>query len=417
MKYQNVRGTHDLYGESLEKFNKVESVTKKLASSYNFKEIRTPIFEFTNVFEKNVGEGTDIIGKEMYVFEDRSGEKMALRPEGTAPVVRSLISNGLSHKLPLKYFYMGPMFRYERPQKGRQRQFHQLGFEYLGTNHYSSDVEMINLALDILKDLGINQYTLVINSLGSSESLNSYKEALVEYLSTKKDSLSEDSKNRLNSNPLRILDSKSEQDKEIIKDAPRITDYLIAEDKEFFNNVKNGLKELDIDFIEDASLVRGLDYYTHTVFEIITDQLGAQGTLIAGGRYNNMIKDMGGVEAGAFGFAGGIERLSLMLETGEKPQKTIAMISANIHYDNYVLNLAKNIRANSFGASFILGKDVSAKLKKVTEDEFFCTIIVGENEINSGELTIKDAKTREQFNIKLENLVEFLNSQYNTYKI
>lgn len=417
MKYQNVRGTHDLYGELLEKFNKVESVTKNLATAYNFKEIRTPIFEFASVFEKNVGEGTDIIGKEMYIFEDRSGEKMALRPEGTAPVVRSLISNGLTHKLPLKYFYMGPMFRYERPQKGRQRQFHQLGFEYLGTNHYSSDIEMINLALDILKNLGIHKYKLIINSIGSLESLNSYKKSLVDFLTTKKDSLSEDSVNRLIANPLRILDSKSPQDKEIIEHAPKITNYLIPQDKAFFESVKKGLRDLNIEYIEEPTLVRGLDYYTHTVFEIITDELGAQGTLIAGGRYNNMIKQMGGVDTGAFGFAGGIERLSLMVDVGEKIQKTIAMISSKQEQDSYVLSLAKNIREANFGASFILGKDVSSKLKKVTQEEFFCTIIIGEAEANSGNLNIKDAITREQFSIKEENLVEFLNSQYKTYKI
>jgi histidyl-tRNA synthetase len=417
MKYQNVRGTHDLYGELLEKFNKVESVTKNLATAYNFKEIRTPIFEFASVFEKNVGEGTDIIGKEMYIFEDRSGEKMALRPEGTAPVVRSLISNGLTHKLPLKYFYMGPMFRYERPQKGRQRQFHQLGFEYLGTNHYSSDIEMINLALDILKNLGIHKYKLIINSIGSLESLNSYKKSLVDFLTTKKDSLSEDSVNRLITNPLRILDSKSPQDKEIIEHAPKITNYLIPQDKAFFESVKKGLRDLNIEYIEEPTLVRGLDYYTHTVFEIITDELGAQGTLIAGGRYNNMIKQMGGVDTGAFGFAGGIERLSLMVDVGEKIQKTIAMISSKQEQDSYVLSLAKNIREANFGASFILGKDVSSKLKKVTQEEFFCTIIIGEAEANSGNLNIKDAITREQFSIKEENLVEFLNSQYKTYKI
>ncbi len=418
VEYRNIRGTHDLYGERLEKFIKVENVTRKLASVYNFKEIRTPIFEFANVFEKNIGEETDIIGKEMYVFEDRSGEKLALRPEGTAPVVRSLISNGLSHKLPLKYFYMGAMFRYERPQKGRQRQFYQLGFEYLGTNHYSSDVETINLSIDLLKNLGITRYKLVINSLGSPESLSAYKKALVEYLITKKDQLSEESVNRLIANPLRILDSKSEQDKIVVQNAPKITDYLINADKNFFENVKKSLDSLDIKYVEDPTLVRGLDYYTHTVFEIITDSLGAQGTLIAGGRYNNMIKQMGGADVGAFGFAGGIERLSLMLNQGETTPKTIAMISAKEEYDSYVLSLAKKIRDMGYSSTFILGKDVSSKLKKITEEEFFCTIIIGDQEFESKELTIKDASNRTQHQIKEDLLEDFFNNSiYKIHKI
>ncbi|MDR0484046.1 MAG: histidine--tRNA ligase [Alphaproteobacteria bacterium] len=418
VEYKNIRGTHDLYGESLEKFAYVEEVTKKVASYYNFKEIRTPIIEYLQVFEKNIGDETaDIIGKEMYTFEDRSGDKIVLRPEGTAPVVRSLISEGLTHKLPLKYFYMGAMFRYERPQKGRQRQFHQLGFEYLGTNHYSSDVEMINLALDILESLGITSYKLHINSLGSSESLNAYKQALVDFLQSKKNELSEDSLNRLLKNPLRILDSKSPQDKEIIKDAPKIADFLIKEDKEFFNKVKESLTNLGISYTEDSNLVRGLDYYTHTVFEIITDQLGSQGTLIAGGRYNNLIKQMGGNDTGAFGFAGGIERLALMLNAKKESPKNIALITSAEDYNQYALTLAKKLREANFGATLILGKDVSNKLKKVEIADFFCSIIIGDTEHSTGELTLKDVANREQFKVKEEALVEFLSSQYGKYKI
>ncbi|MCL2566659.1 MAG: histidine--tRNA ligase [Alphaproteobacteria bacterium] len=411
--YQNVRGTHDLYGESLQKFLQVESIAKKLAYYYNFKEIRTPILEFSQVFEKNIGEETDIIGKEMYNFTDRSGDSIVLRPEGTAPVVRAIISNGLTHTLPLKYFYMGAMFRYERPQKGRQRQFHQLGFEYLGTNHYSSDVEMINLALDIIKNLGIASYKLHINSLGSTQSLNAYKKALVDFLNSQKDKLSADSLARLLKNPLRILDSKADSDKEIIKNAPKIADYLSDSDKTFFDNVKKSLSDLGISYVEDNNLVRGLDYYTHTVFEIITNDLGAQGTLIAGGRYNNLIKQMGGVDAGAFGFAAGIERLSMMLNKTEEYPKSIAIITANEEYNQFALCMAKKLRNANFGASLVLGKDVSSKLKKVSAESFFCSIIVEDN----SNLTIKDVNTRQQHKISEENIEEFLNSQYSKYKI
>ncbi|MDR2007800.1 MAG: histidine--tRNA ligase [Alphaproteobacteria bacterium] len=412
MDYKNVRGTHDLYGESLQRFLQVESITKKLANSYNFKEIRTPILEFSAVFEKNIGEETDIIGKEMYAFTDRSGENIVLRPEGTAPVVRAVISNGLTHMLPLKYFYMGAMFRYERPQKGRQRQFHQLGFEYLGSNHYTSDAEMINLALDILKNLGITSYVLHINSLGSSESLNAYKKALVDFLQSQKDKLSEDSLIRLLKNPLRILDSKAEQDKEIIKAAPKISEYLSPEDTAFFNNVKESLIDLGIPYVEDEHLVRGLDYYTHTVFEIITDDLGAQGTLIAGGRYNNLMKQMGGVDTGAFGFAGGIERLSMMLQNINESPKGIAIITANEEYNNSALKLAQDLRNNNFGASFILGKDVSAKLKKVSGADFFATIVVEDMQ----NLTLKDVATRETHKINEKDIIEFLNAHYGKHK-
>jgi histidyl-tRNA synthetase len=412
MKYQTPRGTHDLLGEDLLKFLQIENTVQKQASKYGFEEIRTPVFEYLNVFEKNIGESTDIVNKEMYVFEDKSQEKLVLRPEGTAPVVRALISNGLTHKLPLKLYYSGAMFRYERPQKGRQRQFHQIGFEYLGTLSYTSDVESINLAIDILKSLGITSFKVLINSLGSVESLNKYKTALVEFLKSKKSDLSEESLIRLEKNPLRILDSKKEEDKQIIKDAPKINEFYDEYDKNFFNSVLEGLKALNIDFEVDYNLVRGLDYYTHTVFEIVTTDLGSQGTLIAGGRYNNLIKNMGGPDAGAFGFAAGMERLALMMQVPQIAHKNVAMITLDDKspkINNYALALAEKIRNNTgFGATFILGKDIGAKLKKLDVNQYTYALIIGEDEFNGGMLTIKNLQTFTQEKIKADDILKVL---------
>ena len=415
MDYKNIRGTHDLYGDKVSLFQMVESATALMAQKYNFSEIRTPIIEFANVFHKNIGNSTDIVNKEMYVFEDRNNEKIALRPEGTASVVRALISNGLSHTLPHKWYYVGPMFRYERPQKGRQRQFHQLGFEYLGTNSWVSDVEVINLANDLLQNLGIVNYELHLNSIGSIESLNNYKVALLSYLENKKSSLSEDSLKRLEVNPLRILDSKNEQDQELIVNAPKILDYLIEKDKEHFNLVKSGLDNLNIKYVIDHKLVRGLDYYTNTVFEFVTTELGAQGALIAGGRYDNLIGSMNGPKVGAFGFAGGIERLVLMLNLQKSNKRAIALVLESTQ-GIQGLQLAQFIRNIGYSTDNILGKDISNKLKKVNAEVHFASVIIGIND-SLDNFKLKDSTTMEQITLSLNNIEELLNSKYSMYKV
>lgn len=409
MKYQNVRGTHDLFGEELQKFQQIETIIYEIANLYGFQEIRTPILEFAEIFEKNIGEGTDIVNKEMYIFHDRNNEKIALRPEGTAPVVRALISNGLTHSLPLKFFYVGSMFRYERPQKGRQRQFNQVGFEYLGTNHYTSDVEMVALAVDFIKKLGITNYQLQINSLGSSTSLNAYKKELIAYLHSVKDELSEDSKLRLQKNPLRILDSKNEKDKQLLQKAPKISDSLTKEDKHFFTNVLESLKALNIPYVINDKLVRGLDYYSHSVFEIITDTLGAQGTLIAGGRYNDMIQEMSGPKVGAFGFAAGLERLALMLQPQTKQPEAVAIIVKSDEYNNYALQLANTLRNKyNIPSQYILGKDIKVKLKRTSPKIFKMAIIIGENEYNTKILTVKNLQTSINTQVEATKLHSFL---------
>lgn len=409
MKYQNVRGTHDLLGEELQKFEYIENIIYKIAKLYGFQEIRTPILEFAEIFEKNVGEDTDIVNKEMYIFKDKNEEKIALRPEGTAPVVRALISNGLSHNLPLKFFYMGAMFRYERPQKGRQRQFHQVGFEYLGTNHYTSDVEVINLAIDFIKKLGITDYQLQINSLGSKTSLNVYKKELVAYLHSVENKLSADSQIRLQKNPLRILDSKNEQDQKLLQQAPRISDSLIKEDKEEFTKVLESLTSLGIPYTINEKLVRGLDYYSHSVFEIVTNTLGAQGTLIAGGRYNDMIQEMSGPQVGAFGFAAGLERLALMLQPQAVVPESVAIITKADEFNHYALQLANTLRNKyDIPAQYILGKDIKVKLKRTSPKIFKTAIIIGENEYNTKILTVKNLQNNQSTKVEDAKLPSFL---------
>jgi histidyl-tRNA synthetase len=418
MNYKNIRGTHDLYFEDMAKFETIERVAIKIAKMYGFNQIRTPIIEYANVFDKNLGESSDIINKEMYCFEDKSGDKVVLRPEGTAPVVRALLSNGLTHLLPLKFFYYGSMFRYERPQKGRQRQFHQVGFEYLGTNSYVSDIEVINLACNFLSNLNINNYTILLNSLGSVETLNNYKLKLVEYFNDYANQLSEDSKNRLKNNPLRILDSKDEEDKKLLQNIPIIYDFFNTQDNDFFNNVKQGLDNLGIKYTLSPSLVRGLDYYTHSVFEFVSEDLGAQSTILAGGRYNNLINSMGGPNIGACGFATGMERLALLSANTNPKHKSIAIITMDDNCDNMGLALAKTIREQyDFASSYILGKDFSNKLKKTSAEDYFLAIIIGKNELDTKILSIKDLSSLTQAKIELQHLESFLDANYMEYKI
>ncbi len=410
MSLRNVRGTHDLFGEQVQVFQFIEQQVKQLAHKYCYSEIRTPILEYINVFEKSVGETTDIIGKEMYVFEDRGGEKLVLKPEGTASVIRSVISNGFTHLLPLKYYYISPMFRYERPQKGRQRQFHQVGFEYIGINSPIADVELLLLAVDLLKALKINKYTILINTLGSKESLQNYKKALIGYLLEIKEKLSELSQSRLQSNPLRILDSKDPMDKEAIKNAPIIFDFLSEEDKIHFDCVKKSLDNLQISYKVDPLLVRGLDYYNQTVFEIISDNLGSQGTILAGGRYNHLLEQMGGNNQGCFGFAAGMERLSLLIDKEKTitTKKSLAIIGDN---EQNELQFANNIRHNTdISVNIVIGKDIKQKLKKISNDNYFAIIILENNQIKIKNLSSSTYKTIKEEDIIIE-LLALVNNQ------
>lgn len=321
-KLQPVRGTHDILPDEFEKFNAVVTTARELATLYGFREMATPIFEQTEVFSRSMGETSDVVSKEMFAFETKGGESVTLRPEFTAGIARAFISNGMQQHLPLKLFSTGPLFRYERPQKGRQRQFHQVNFEWLGDDSWMADVEIITLAGQLLYHIsGKKGCTLLINTLGDIESRKIYREALVSYLTPYKNELSEDSKRRLAQNPLRILDSKDNGDRRILENAPIITDCLGDEARDRFRRICDVLQNKEVPFFQDMkiepSLVRGLDYYTDTVFEFVanTGELGAQNTILAGGRYDGLIEHMGGKPTPAIGFAAGVERLLLLHET------------------------------------------------------------------------------------------------------
>ncbi|NVN12407.1 histidine--tRNA ligase, partial [Nguyenibacter vanlangensis] len=312
---QPVRGTHDLIGEAQLRHAHVVQTARRIAGLYGFDEWTTPIFEDTRVFSRSLGDTSDVVSKEMYTFEDRGGESLTLRPEGTAAICRALVTNGLTQSLPQKVFYAGPMFRYERPQKGRYRQFHQIGAELIGAAEPLADAETIAMGRDILAALGIAGDTVLeLNTLGDAESRVAWRAALIAYFTDLRDQLSEDSLARLERNPLRILDSKAPQDRALVADAPRIGAYLTEPARAFWDGLRSALDLLGVPFRENPGIVRGLDYYGHTAFEFVTERLGAQGTVLAGGRYDGLVAEMGGPRTPAIGWAGGIERLAMLLD-------------------------------------------------------------------------------------------------------
>lgn len=405
VKLQNVRGTNDLFGEEKRKAVKVVSTAAKTVEKYGFEEIETPIFEFTDVFLRNLGDTSDIVTKEMYCFLDRGGESLTLRPEGTAGVVRAFVSNGMQQNLPVKMYYHGPMFRYERPQKGRQRQFTQFGVELLGVDTPQADIEVISMAYEFLENLGLSgAVTVEINSLGDEESRNNYRAKLVEYLKGYYDVLSEDSRIRLEKNPLRILDSKDEDDKKIVEGAPKYSDSLNESSKEFFNQVIKGLDALGIKYKINNRLVRGLDYYSHTVFELTTDKLGAQGTVLAGGRYDGMVEQMGGGKVCGIGWACGVERLSMLLDgTDEKP-RPIAIIPLGDDVSEVALKVAYRLRKAGFVVEHAYSGNIKKRMTKANKVNAKTAVIIGSDELKDNMLTVKDLDSGEQHLISLDNL-------------
>lgn len=410
---QPVRGTKDLIGIDAALFRNVVDTAYGIALNYNFQEIHTPIFEFTDVFKRTLGETSDVVSKEMYTFEDRGGESLTLRPEGTAPVIRAVISNGLTQSLPLKMFYAGAMFRYERPQKGRQRQFHQIGAELIGPKTPFADAEMIGMGYDILKALGLEQkVALNINTLGDSESRAHYRNALVSYLDAFKHDLSADSHTRLERNPLRILDSKDEKDQRIIQDAPLFQNYLNAESREYFDQVLQCLNDLNIPYIHNQKLVRGLDYYCHTAFEFVTTELGAQGTVMAGGRYDGLMAQMGGPETSSIGWGAGIERLSLMLnQQAIPPRKLITVIPTSAEEEAFAFKLSMELRQAGLCIDMGYSGNMSKRLKKASQNNSMVAIIIGANEIASNTAQVKFLQTSTQEIVKLSELAHFLRTR------
>jgi len=401
-KFQRVRGTKDLLPEESKLFRYIVDIAQHISELYGYGEIQTPIFESSEVFHRTLGETSDAVNKETYTFLDRGGESITLRPEGTAGIARAFLSEGLQQNLPLRLFYHGPMFRYERPQKGRQRQFHQLGVECLGLESPLCDAETIALGWRILGSLDLQTHCHIeINTLGDFSSRAAYRDSLVGYFSQFKSQLSADSLIRLEKNPLRILDSKEEGDRKLIDNAPVFSDFLNAESKVFFSSVKETLEKLKIPFSVNERLVRGLDYYCHTVFEIVTDQLGAQGTLLAGGRYDGLISSMGGPSTPGVGWAAGIERLAELTKPHLVASKKsmIAIIPADGQGESISLQVAENLRNQGICSEIIWGGNVGKKMKKADKIGATGAIILGASEVELNKLTCKNLKTGEQFSL------------------
>jgi len=343
---KNLRGTVDLLPDQLIKWQNVEKILLEQLSRASIKEIRTPILEMTELFIRGIGEGTDVVSKEMYTFLDRGERSCTLRPEGTASVARALIQNGISSNPLQKLWYMGPMFRYERPQAGRQRQFHQLGVEFIGHHSVRSDVEIIALAWDVLGKLGIKELNLEINTLGDTNDRSNFLKSFLKWLETNKNSLDLDSQNRITKNPLRILDTKNIQTKKVLENAPRLFDFLSEKSHNRYLDLKRQLEVLKIPYVENFNLVRGLDYYTHTAFEITSGALGSQATVCGGGRYDGLIKQMGGPNTPAIGFAIGLERLILLAgKELEIPRNTdIYIINQGLVAESLAMDLSRKLR-------------------------------------------------------------------------
>ena len=405
MAYQRPKGTNDILPGESEKWQTIEQTARKLFDQYQFHEIRTPIFEHIEVISRSVGDTTDIVTKEMYDFHDKGDRHITLRPEGTAPIVRSFVENklfGPEHQKPYKVYYMGPMFRYERPQKGRLRQFHQIGVEVFGSDNPATDVETMAMALQFFRELGIKDLRLVINSLGDQETRTAYRQALIDYLTPFKEQLSADSNRRLLENPLRVLDSKDEKDKAVVAGAPSILDYLSETAQKHFEAVTKMLGALNIAYEIDSNMVRGLDYYTHTIFEIMSDdpKMGAQSTIFAGGRYNQLVAELGGPETAGFGFAMGFERLLMILEAqgitlaAQKPLNAY-VVSLGEATNIEALQIVQSIRQAGFSAERdVMNRKAKAQFKTADKLNAQLVLTIGETELANGVVNVKNLATR-----------------------
>ena len=408
-KLQPVRGTSDLLPADMAGHRFVIDQARNASAQYGFQEMATPIFEFTDVFSKPLGTSSDVVTKETYSFQDRGGEQITLRPENTAGVVRAMISGGLTQSLPLKFFYAGPMFRYERPQKGRMRQFHQIGIEYLGPTDALADAEIIACGARVLADIGVlDKCVLHLNSLGDTESRLAYRAALVDYLGAHKDALSDDSKQRLAVNPLRILDSKDKGDRDIIVDAPRLQDHLNDLSKTHFETLTTALDAAKISWQFDPLLVRGLDYYCHTAFEFITDALGAQGTVLGGGRYDGLSEMLGGPAIAGVGWAGGIERLAMLAAGGTVAVPQLAVVSANSDSDRTAFQLAETIRDAGFSVDLPTAGNMGKKMKKLDKAGIKIALILGDDEIERGVIQLRNLVDGSQNEVAHDALIDKL---------
>ena len=415
MKLQKPKGTQDILPADSAKWQYVENVARETFKKYNYGEIRTPMFEHYEVISRSVGDTTDIVTKEMYDFHDKGDRHITLRPEGTAPVVRSYVENKLfapEVQKPVKVYYIGSMFRYERPQAGRLREFHQLGVECFGSKNPATDVETIAMAYQLFNTLGIKDVTLHLNSLGNTESRLAYRQALIDYLTPMRENLSKDSQRRLDENPLRVLDSKEKEDKVAVENAPSILDYLDEESQAHFDEVRAMLDSLNIPYVIDTNMVRGLDYYNHTIFEFITTIDKSELTICAGGRYDSLVEYFGGPETAGFGFGLGLERLLLVLDkqgielpVEESLDVYIAVLGSGAN--GKALELVQAIRYQGFKAERdYLGRKIKAQFKSADTFKAKTVITLGESEVESGEVNVKNNTTREEVTISFEELTK-----------
>ena len=408
---QPARGTSDLLPSTMAAHRRVIDTARDAAGLYGFQEMATPIFEFAEVFSRPLGDSSDVVTKETYNFTDRGGETLTLRPENTAGVVRAMISNGLTQSLPLKFFYAGPMFRYERPQKGRMRQFHQIGIEYLGPRDGLADAEIIACGARVLAGLGVlDRCRLHLNSLGDAESRQAYRAALLAFLESRASELSEDSQARLQTNPLRILDSKDAGDRAILENAPRLDGYLNDASKRHFAAVTGALDSAGIDWTFDPLLVRGLDYYCHTAFEFITDALGAQGTVLGGGRYDGLSEMLGGPPVAGVGWAAGVERLSMLVGEQESATPPVAILPMDGDGESEAHRLAEMLRDSGVAVDLSAGGAIGKRLKKADRAGARLAVILGSDELAAGTAQLRDLATGTQSSIAQADLAAALHA-------
>ena len=406
---QPVRGTRDLLPEDAARHHWVIETARDVAAIYGYRQIETPVFEFTEVFARTLGDTSDIVTKEMYTFEDRGGDRITLRPEATAGICRALISGGLQNQLPLKVFCAGPMFRYDRPQKGRFRQFHQIDVELLGVAGPQADIEIIALAARVLDRLGVlDRTTLELNTLGDMASRAAYRDALVDYFRGHQDRLSEDSLDRLERNPLRILDSKDKGDQAVVAGAPDFESYLNAESQDFFAAVCAGLDALGVAYELNSRLVRGLDYYCHSAFEFTTTELGAQSSVLGGGRYDGLVELMGGPPTPGIGWAAGIERLAMMLSEAAGPARPVAVVPVGADAAEAALTLSERLRGADIPTDLGFSGNLKRRLSRANKLEARFALLLGSDEIAAGKVTVRDLDSGEQAEVAIGEIVAHL---------
>lgn len=404
------RGTKDIFGEDAVKYTYISKMAQEIFESYGYTFIKTPIFEETDLFKRGIGEGTDVVEKEMYTFKDRGDRSLTLRPENTASVVRSYLENAIYGKEDVtKYYYNGSMFRYERPQAGRQREFNQIGVEVLGESSPILDAEVIAMSYSLLEKLGITDLEVHVNSVGTNASRTKYREMLLNFLEPMKEELCEDCRMRMEKNPLRVLDCKVDKCKELTKDAPSIIDSLSDEERAHYETVKRYLDIFGVKYVEDSRLVRGLDYYSSTVYEIVTNKLGAQGTVLGGGRYDNLLKQLGDKDIPAVGFAAGVERMMMLLEDYPKNNPDVYVAWLGEATQEFGLKVAKVLRDNGI-KTFVdfNSKGMKSHMKKADKLAVNYCIIIGEDEMNKDVVVLKDFNARTQEEMSLEKAIEII---------